>query len=111
MTKSEYTQISEWMAEKGYFATLLPKVFYNCDVSEFGIVYTEGDMTISIGDWPCGFSVRITFKHAPVSFYISRTADYPIETAETAIGFIRDVIEEIFDEYEMNMRVRFHNAF
>jgi hypothetical protein len=111
MTKNDYEQVSNWMSDKGFFATSLPTDCYNCDISSCGITYTEGTMTISIGDWPCGFAIRISFNKTPCSFSVSRVADYPIDSAWYAIEFIRENIEDLFDEYEMNMRVRFHNAF
>ena len=111
MDKRDYTEIAQWMADKGYFATLLPKLLYECDIYDEGITYTESFTTISIGEWPCGFTINIIFEQSPIYFSVSRTADFPIGNATAAIDFLRDCIEELFDEYEMNLRTRFHNGF
>ena len=111
MNRQDYEQIAQWMADKGYFATLLPKSLYNIEITDEGVDYTEGFTTISIGEWPCGFTVNIIFNQTPVYFFVSRTADFQIEDAATAIDFLYDNMEDLFDEYEMNFRLRFHNAY
>ena len=107
MTKFDYLIIAEWLRQQGYINTMLPKDAFSLEVSEYGIDYRESFNGISIGEWPCdGFSLRLLFVNGGIRFCVVRSAGQKFGSAAAAIDYLKDVLEDAYDEYDENIRLR-----